>query len=382
MAETPSIRDTVLKSLSAVGALDEARFYADLFAAQDPERFALIVLDPRCLKNPLLESLISNIRILSDLGLYPVLLVGALDDDRTSVRFQSQRLAKELESVSVKTAKLNTASYGLIPEVRQKAGMGRLPILEMTEQERGPTLLSLAKELRPAKIIFLQPSGGISQKGRRVAVVNIDHPETMVDAATLSTGQTRFMDTVKAMAGEFDHKCVYVIASPLNLLAELFTTKGSGTMIRKGASILQSRSVDTLDQDAIKHSIETAFDKMLRSEFLEQDIFKTFIDSQYRGGAIFTRLDGLPYLSKFWVVEAAQGEGIARDIWDVIQAQVPAFFWRSRRHNPFNEWYMRHCDGMQVSGQWRVFWVGLSAPEVPGAVLAATHKQDDFVQKA
>ena len=154
MAEAVSFRDRVLRSLSAVGAIDEARFYADLFTAQDPAQFALIVLDPRCLKNPLLEALISNLRILTDLGLYPVLLVGALDSDRTSVRFQSQRLSKELESVSVKTAKLNTASYQLIPEVRQKAAAGRLPILELTDPGEKHGLKALAAQLKPAKIIF------------------------------------------------------------------------------------------------------------------------------------------------------------------------------------------------------------------------------------
>ena len=155
-----TIRDTVLRSLSAVGATKEAKYYAELFAAQQAERFALIVLDPRCLKNPLLEALISNLKILSDLELSPVLLVGALDDDRTSVKFQAQRLAKDLEQSSVKTAKLNTASYQLIPEVRQKARKGIMPILEMTERRGKMSLQKIVTDLKPNKVIFLQPSGG------------------------------------------------------------------------------------------------------------------------------------------------------------------------------------------------------------------------------
>jgi len=144
-----TIRKTVLRSLSAIGATKEAKFYAELFAAQDAERFALIVLDPRCLKNPLLESLISNLKILSDLGLSPVLLVGALDDDRTSVKFQAQRLAKDLDHVSVQVAKLNTASYQLIPEVRQKSRKGMIPILEMTERRGKMNLMKIVTELKP-----------------------------------------------------------------------------------------------------------------------------------------------------------------------------------------------------------------------------------------
>ena len=68
-------------------------------------------------------------------------------------------------------------------------------------------------------------------------VINIDAPSALVGADALTTGQARFMDIVKDMASSFDHRSVYVMASPLNLLAELFTTKGSGTLIRRGAKI-------------------------------------------------------------------------------------------------------------------------------------------------
>jgi len=373
-----SIRQTVLRSLSAVGATKEAKFYAELFAAQDAERFALIVIDPRCLKNPLLEALISNLRILSDLGLSPVLLVGALDDDRTSVKFQSQRLAKELDLASVQIAKLNTASYQLIPEVRQKARKGMIPILEMTERRGKMNLMTLVKELKPNKVIFLQPSGGINREGERLSFVNIDRLEESLNLDDLTLGQSRFIALVQELAEEKGNEAVYVMASPLNLLAELFTTKGSGTMLRRAAPIMTIPTLARTDKAQLKTSIEEAFGKEIKPIFLRSKIYKGFIEESYRGGAIFTQLAGLPYLSKFWVSKAAQGEGIARDIWDMMCSDIPAFFWRSRMGNPFNEWYMSACDGMQISGEWRVFWKGLDAPEVPGAIIAAASAPDDF----
>lgn len=378
MTKTATIRDTVLRSLSAVGAISEARFYADLFAAQDPERFALIVLDPRCLKNPLLEALISNLRILYDLGLLPTLLVGALDNDHTSVKFQAQRLSKELEQVSVKTAKLNTASYGLIPEVQRHAKNGRMCILELTEPTERVGLKAVARDLSPAKIIFLQPSGGLTRAGQRVPVVNIDKPAKVINFDDLTDGQIRFMDTARDMSKDPQQKSVYVIASPLNLLAELFTTKGSGTLIRKAANIKSQADFSRVNKSRLKKSIDMAFNKPLKKDFLTRDIHHAFLDKDYRGGAILTRLAGIPYLSKFWVTEAARGEGLARDIWDILCQEEPIFFWRSRRDNPFNDWYMRSCDGMQVSGDWRVFWKGLTTPEIPEAVIAAAHAPDDF----
>lgn len=376
-----SIRDTVMRSLAAVGRQREAKFYAQLFQSQEPERFALIVLDPRCLKNPLLEALISDLRILADLELTPVLLVGALDEDRTSIRFQSQRLSKELEKTGIKTAKLNCASYGLISDVKRQAAGGRVVILEMTEKIAvAPVGLDqIVKGLMPAKVIFLQPSGGLRKGGVRLPVVKLEDDISALGLDRLSDGQKAFLNKARNLAAMPDNQATYVIASPLNLLQELFTTKGSGTLMRRAATIIEATDFNSVDVAFMKSSIESAFEKFLNDDFFKAPIERAFFEKDYRGGAIVTSLAGLPYLSKFWVIQLAQGEGIARDIWDALCNDVPSFFWRSRANNPFNEWYMQACDGMQKSGDWRVFWRGLDAPEVPGAIIAAASAPDDFI---
>lgn len=374
-----SIKDTVMRSLTAIGGAQESDFYARLFRAEAPERFALIVLDPRCLKNPLLEALISDLRILADLELTPVLLVGALNDDRTTVKFNAGRLSKEIESAGVKTAKLNTASYGLIDDVRRKAQAGRLVVLEMTDSA-GPImgLPKLVSELSPAKVIFLQPSGGLRRGGKRLAVINLGEVESGLIADDLTAGQERFLSIAGELARNIDNRSTYVMASPLNLLQELFTTKGSGTLMRRAAHVKSAENYQAFNQGKLRRSIEEAFQKPLDRDFFARPILSAFIEEHYRGGAILTTLAGLPYLSKFWVVQAAQGDGIARDIWDAMRAEQPAFFWRSRMNNPFNEWYMKTCDGMQVSGDWRIFWTGLNAPELPAAIIAAASAPHDF----
>ena len=372
-----AVRHTVLSSLSAVGATNEARFYAELFAKEDPERFALILLDPRVLKNPLLEALTSSLQILSNLGLAPILLIGALDDDRTSIKFQSQRLTRDLGSSGVKAAKLNTASYGLIAELKKRTGDGIIPVLEMTER-RGPmNLPKLVSDLRPAKIVSLQPSGGIDVGGKRKRNLRLSEVGALLESGALSAGQSAFLRMVQRIELEANAgRRAYVLASPLNLLPELFTTKGSGTLIRKGAEIVSGKTLPR--KTALKQAIDAAFGKPLKKDFMKSDIHSAFLEADFRAGAIFTRLAGLPYLSKFWVVPEAQGEGLARDVWDAVTDDIPAFFWRSRMTNPFNDWYLSVCDGMQQSGDWRVFWRGLEAPDLPSAILAAAHAPDDF----
>ncbi len=372
------IRNTVLSSLSAIGANHEAKFYADIFAAQESERFALIVIDPRCLKNPLLESLIGNLRILSNLGLTPVLLVGALSQDPTSVRFQSQRLARDMEQSNIGVVKLDTATYGLIPDIRKVTRAGKLVVLEMMNRSRSMDLARLADELKSNKIVFLQPSGGLTQNGARLESLTMDEIPNILETGRLSQGQTRFLQSVMTLDKHTDIQRAYVIASPLNLLTELFTTKGSGTLIRRKILLQTGRRFTAFKQSDLKFSIETAFGKAIKPDFFKTNLHRGFVEIDYRGGALFTKLAGLPYLSKFWVSKMARGEGIARDIWENMCEDVTAFFWRSRVENQFNDWYMRACDGMQRQDEWRVFWKGLDAAEIPSAITAAASAPDDF----
>lgn len=377
-----SVRETVLQSLSAVGAQHEAKFYAELFARQDAETFAMIVLDPRCLKDPLLEALIAALRILSNLRLSPTLVVGALEDGRTSAKFQAQRLARDLDKSGVRALKLNTASYGLIKEVQKTARDGKMPILEMTDRRGKMNLSALVKALQPQKIIFLQPSGGLNQNGQRRANLTVAELPDFMEKETFSAGQIRFLDCVLDLERSAVARRSYVIASPLNLLGELFTTRGSGTLIRRPIEIKTGKSFKAFSKTDLTRSMEVAFDRRLKKSFFETPLHSGFVEGDYRGGALFKTQAGLPYLSKFFVLREARGDGIGRDIWDAACAEVPAFVWRSRMNNPFNAWYMRRCDGMQRAtnrdGDWRIFWKGLDAKAITEAIDAAASAPDDF----
>ena len=378
MSAKSHVRELVIKSLSAIGAEREAKFYAELFAQQDPEKFALIVLDPRCLKNPLLEALTSNLRILSDLSLTPILLIGALDSDRTRVRFMSQRLSKELDGMGVRSVKLNTASYQLFPEVRKLANKGKIPILEFMDVQQAIDLEGVISELQPAKVIFLQPSGGLSVNGERIPFINIDNMDERLRDVSLSEGQKTFKTLVTGLLGSPSNSSVYIMASPLNLLGELFTTRGSGTLVRRGAPLQIVDNLAGLDEARLTDSISTSFQKSLNSSFFDTAIKSAIIERDYRGGAILTNKGDMAYLSKFWVTREARGEGIARDIWDATIVHQPKLFWRSREGNDFNSWYMKMCHGMQQVEGWRVFWRGLDTDEIPLAVNLASSALDDF----
>ncbi|MEM7741828.1 MAG: hypothetical protein AAF225_13630, partial [Pseudomonadota bacterium] len=264
-------------------------------------------------------------------------------------------------------------------EIKRRAQAGIIPILEMTERRGQGGLSKLINDLRPNKIVSLQPSGGLSLNGERRRNLRLSEIETFIDRATLTPGQQAFLRTVQRIESEANEgRRSYVLASPLNLLSELFTTKGSGTLIRRGAAIVRHDDLSGVDSMALTAAIERAFDKTLRLGVLDKPIEAAFLEPDFRAGAIFTQSGDAPYLSKFWVLPESRGEGLSRDVWERACEDIPKFFWRSRLRNPFNDWYIAACDGMQVSGDWRVFWRGLDATTIPDAIRAATDAPDDF----
>ena len=256
-------------------------------------------------------------------------------------------------------------------------------MLELTDSARTGVgnkvdLQSLTIALQPLKVIFLQPSGGFRVGGERLPVVNIDRVKDDLDVGLLSKGQMQFLNVVDVLATDAQHHLTFVIASPLNLLTELFTVKGGGTLLRRGANIKTATEYAGFDREKMRTAMEGAFEQRIVSDYFERPITWLGMEKNYRGGAIVMDMSGLAYLSKFWVTREAQGEGIALDIWHTLKLATPQFFWRCKKDNNFNHWYMKICDGMQVSGEWRVFWKGLDLSEVAHAIHTATMFPNDF----
>ena len=48
------------------------------------------------------------------------------------------------------------------------------------------------------------------------------------------------------------------------------------------------------------------------------------------------------------------------EAWQVMRAETPQLFWRSRRGNPVNAFYFAESDGCLKQPRWKVFWYGLA----------------------
>ena len=157
---------------------------------------------------------------------------------------------------------------------------------------------------------------------------------------------------------------------PAELAKELFTHRGSGTLLRRGERIRCVKSWKQLDLDKLRTLIESGFGRRLTADYFRKTkLFRAYVSEHYRAALLLTKEDGVAHLDKFAVADDAQGEGLGRAAWLRMRADNPQLFWRSRSENPVNEFYFDEAAGCIKGDKWNVYWYGLeSFAEIRAAV--------------
>jgi acetylglutamate kinase len=123
------------------------------------------------------------------------------------------------------------------------------------------------------------------------------------------------------------------ITRPDELAKELFTHRGSGTLVRRGEQCCAWRAGDRSTSRAAA-LVESGFGRKLAPDYFENvQPWRVFVSEHYRAALILTEENGIPHLDKFAVSEDAQGEGLGRAAWQVMRDATPRLFWRSRSDN-------------------------------------------------
>ena len=119
------------------------------------------------------------------------------------------------------------------------------------------------------------------------------------------------------------------VVNPLQLLRELFTVSGAGTLIRKGSRIERHADFDRhRSRRACAALLESAFgtplnDGGVRCERPRDRARLPRGELPGRGAAV-ARPRSAPTCRKFAVERQAQGEGIGTDLWSVLTRDYPA----------------------------------------------------------
>jgi hypothetical protein len=354
--------DLVLRFLGSIGRPSEAELYLKLFRADAAERFALIAVD-EALVGVALEALALDLHFLVELGLSPVI---ALPSPAAADRLR-EALDEAVRAMVVgpEAAALVARAGGLALVVVPPAGTSGDPLAE------------LASALVTRKLVLLGPRAGLGDGGELVSLVDLTTEFELVHAG-LPAEDAAVLERVRGLVDAVRHPLTVAVTSPLNLLRELFTVRGAGTLVRRGAQIARHDGLDGVDRPRLEELLATSFDGALRPEFWQLPIERTYVADDYRGAAVVTAAAPAPYLSKFAVEARARGEGVGRDLWRALCRDYPAFFWRSRPGNPISSWYQVECHGMARTGRWQIFWRGLAIEDIAAAIELGRDAAPDF----
>jgi len=390
--------EAVLTFLESVGRRSEAEFYLRMFHGLPKESFAVIVPGGPVVRSAL-GSIVEQLRFLADLGLYATVVLGLFDPETGAV--SAERLVKRLPVSSLTPSRHEMSEPDLVEAVRDDLRRERIPVLSFTKvegegiAERLARLGALSQRLGTRKLALLRRRGGfrplagkradaqLSVEGGRISIINLTTDRDRIGPGMLSKRDTELLAASDRLIELAEPSPLLVsITSPLNLLKELFTVKGAGTLVKRGSAVERHTSYATVDVPRLRQLLESSFGKELAESFFDLPPLSVYIDPSYRGAAIVHDAYPVPYLSKFAVQPEAQGEGIGRDIWEVLVRHHAQLYWRSRADNPIASWYVSVCEGMVRRASWQVYFRGLPVELIPEAVAQAEARGADFATPA
>ena len=410
-------RQTIVRLLSSMASAKEISQYLKRFSQLDAKRFAVVKVGGAVLRDDL-DALTSSLAFLQDVGLTPIVVHGAgpqLDEALSAagiekhavnglrvtspealaiVRrvFQAQnlKLVEALQSGDARATSiisgvfeadyLDRDTYGLVGEVKRvnlapiEASLqaGSIPVIASLGETASGQILNinadfaaneLVQVLQPYKIVFLTGTGGLlDDNGKVIDSINLSTEyEHLIAQPWINGGMRVKIEQIKDLLDTLPLTSSVSITKPAELAKELFTHKGSGTLVRRGERVLGVDSWDRLDLPRLRTLIESAFGRRLMPDYFERTaLHRAYVSENYRAAVILTDEDGFTYLDKFAVLDDAQGEGLGRAVWQVMREENPRLFWRSRRGNPVNPFYYAESDGCIKQAHWKVFWYGLS----------------------
>ncbi|HYP76174.1 MAG TPA: hypothetical protein VER12_09475 [Polyangiaceae bacterium] len=399
-APASAAAEAVLTFLESVGRRSEAEFYLRLFLKLPPESFGIIAPGATVIRYAL-GSLVEQLKFLADLGLHAPVVLGLYDPEQGAN--SSERLIKRLQLQGMDAFPHEMGESGLAEQLRGELRADRLPVVHFraiegqTIEDRLNQLGQLAKVLDTRKFVLLRRRGGLKPltpsrlqlapgyflptDGGRISIINLRTDRAgIVASKTLPKRDSELLAAAERLIDLSQPTPILAsITSPLNLLKELFTVKGAGTLIKLGSAVSRHRSYVNLDTVRLRRLLEASFGRALDDRFFDRTPLAVYVEAEYRGAAVVAHGSPVPYLSKFAVEPEAQGEGMGRDLWQAISRDYPALYWRGRADNPIASWYASVCDGMMRLPEWNVYWRGIEAQRIPDVIEAARSHPADFI---
>lgn len=410
------LRTTIVRLLSNMASAKEIQLYLKRFSQAGASKFAVVKVGGAVLRDDL-DALVSSLSFLQQVGLTPIVVHGGgpqLDEEmqqagiaketqdglrvtradslavvRRVLQRENLRLVEALQAQGVRATSitsgvfesesLDAERYGLVGKVAKvhtdaidaAIGTASIPVIASLGETSGGQILNvnadwaaneLVKTLQPYKIVFLTGTGGLLDgDGEVIDSINLSTEyDELLAQPWLHSGMRVKIEQIHDLLMQLPMSSSVSITRPDELAKELFTHRGSGTLVRRGEKIRVFERWDQLDLPRLKSLVESGFGRRLHADYFDAtEPYRIYVSEHYRAALILTQENGIPHLDKFAVSDDAQGEGLGRAAWQVMRADNPRLFWRSRSDNAINDFYFDEADGCLKGERWNVFWYGL-----------------------
>ncbi len=394
----------------------EIELYLKRFSRLDADRFAVVKVGGAVLRDEL-DPLVSSLAFLQQVGLTPIVIHGAgpqLDAEmeatgielriidglrhtsprglavvRRVMQRENLRLVEALLAVDVRATSITSGvfeadfldreRFGLVGKVVGVdissieaavssesipviASLGETPEGQILNVNADWSANELVKRMQPYKIIFLTGTGGILDgRGKLIESINLrTQYEHLMRQPWIHSGMRVKLEQIHDLLMDLPPSSSLSITTPDEMAKELFTHRGSGTLVRRGEQVLSFTAWDGVDTARLRQVVESSFGRRLAPDYFERTRpYRVYVSEHYHAAIVLTREGDLTYMDKFAVGEEAQGDGLGRAMWEVVRAENPMLFWRSRRGNGVNAFYFANSDGTHKVGDWTVFWYGI-----------------------
>jgi len=412
------VKDTVYKLLSVIESESEIKKYLKRFSSEQGLKFAVIKVGGRILEEEM-EHLVSSLSFLKQVVLTPIVVHGAgpqlsrkLEDTNIKSHFidgqrvtcsktlkaakevfiaQNHALTSHLKEAGVDATSFysgvfecdidHNESLGLVGNIKsvdtehllQAVRKGRVPVVSpLGETESGQIVnvnadsatFSLATAIQPYKIIFLTETGGVLDKDNKIIpnISIVNNYSYLIKQPWVHSGMKLKLEKIKDILEALPSATSVSITKPELLAKELFTDKGSGTLVNMGEKVLVINDLDRVDKSRLKDLIESSFGRKLINNYFDTLNFRqAYITEFYRAAIVLTGSEDIVYLDKFVVSDSAKGEGLGSALWDKVTNHHEKIFWRAAIGNPINKFYSSVADGFVKVSRWKVYWRGLSS---------------------
>lgn len=343
------LNQTIRLFLDSIGRREEYEFYLNKFQSAGAGCFALLVPDTECLEQAV-EALVFDLHFLLKLGLIPAVVLCGNQAEAGWNLLQHDPLFDRIQMPAGPLDRFTPPHAG------------RIPVFVEPDTDLPSTLSSKIPGVA-RRVHFIRAGGGLGT----------DYVYLQKLPAALPAEDRVLADTAAILLNRAPATHISV-TSPINLLREIFTIKGAGTVFRKGSEILCGHPVD---RQRLHSLLQESFGRTPKPAALDSATH-IYWETAWRGAVLLEQHPVGLYLSKFAVGPEARGEGLAQELWEAVCKNHPSFFWRSRKGNPINQWYDRQADGRHGTMEWMIFWRGANANALPGMIAFCESRPSDF----